>query len=817
MKKLLLTTLMLLCLVLKAEETYWVTLQGTTDAKTWTQLDPNNKYLCKWTDGSYLLMPDVNHTERCSRGWWTINDIRYYNFYVKNMTADLFVPANIRVHQVKVVDLVGETSGKTLTFSSNDAQFEPASVTMHTGTGEQDYDMTVTGHQTGEPLHIVTTGGTFGFALKLLVEKDESQPLTIQRSNIADGALLYRQHTPLLLTFSDSISLTSDYEATLNGTPVEVLASVNQIKVNLGGMAWNSQNTFCLRKGSVKNRIGKTNESDIVWNLEVGDEPLPAFPGAEGGGMYTTGGRGGKVYHVTTLEDSDNPSRGMLRWAVNQSGPRTIVFDIAGTIHLKSRIDIQNGDITIAGQTAPGQGITLADHNISVGADNVIIRYIRVRMGAGNLSDGEGEGADAMGGRGHRNIIIDHCSCSWSTDECVSFYGNEDFTLQWSIISESLMNSAHPKGNHGYGGIWGGCYATFHHNYMAHHQSRTPRWGAFYGMEALDMVDMRCNLIYNHGGNGAYGAEGMSGNIVNNVYKPGLSTATGAKRGRIMAAGTNGDYYGASNYTAARPRVGRLYVTGNLISSRQDDPLHPTESNEKNATNDNWKYGVRNQLGSTFSEADKDSLRAKAEMPCDFVTLHAPLQVLDKVLTYAGCSLGRDEIDDRLANEGRNGTCTFRGSTGGSWGLIDNEYDTRPSGAGDDWSPWPNLEGGSRPEGFDSDSDGMSDSFEDLMGLDPSNASDGNNICTHAGYEGYTELEHYLASLVSHITQAQNQEALNHLQSPCAFETEEWDVYDLAGRLICHTANPLDTASLKSGFYLVRQGSMVRKIRVNCN
>ncbi len=475
----------------------------------------------------------------------------------------------------------------------------------------------------------------------------------------------------------------------------------------------------------------------------MAEEKVPAFPGAEGFGRYTTGGRGGNVYHVTNLKD--NNAKGSLRWALSQLGPRTIVFDVSGTIHLNSAIKISD-NTTLAGQTAPGDGICLADYPVYVGS-NTIIRYTRFRLGNKNVKANGADGWDGLGGNDGHDIIIDHCSVSWSIDEACSIYGNVNSTVQWTIISQSLVNAGHSKGNHGYGGIVGGSGASFHHNLIAHHSSRTPRLGGRPSTQTDERVDMRNCVMYNWGGNGCYGGEGMNVNIVNNYYKPGPATPTGNKGRRIAGVGIRTKSYG-DTYPAYSPMLdvwGTYYVDGNVNTKYAD------------VTKDNWNYGMYNQIDKSASATDgtwNDQVKKdiRLDEPIDFIytTTHSAEEAYEKVLGYAGASLSRDSHDALMVSDVRDGLATYTGK-GNSKGFINSQDDNKPSDAPADWSAWPTLNSYDAP--IDTDGDGMPDEWEIANGLNPNDAAD-RNITNE---EGYTMLEVYMASIVKHITEAQNE------------------------------------------------------------
>ena len=472
-----------------------------------------------------------------------------------------------------------------------------------------------------------------------------------------------------------------------------------------------------------------------------------AFPGAEGFGRFTTGGRGGKVYHVTTLEDNGKTSLvGSLRWANAQSGPRTIVFDVSGTIMLKTAMRISK-NTTLAGQTAPGDGICIANYPVTLD-ENVIVRYVRFRLGNAALKDNpDAHEGDGLGAMDRKNIIVDHCSVSWSIDECLSVYGSKDITVQWCISSQSLVAAGHSKGNHGYGGNWGGSGASYHHNLMIHHTSRTPRLGPRPGTQKDERMDLRNNVIYNWGGNGCYGGEGMNVNIVNNYYKPGPGTLQGGTdiQQRIAGIGIRTTSY--TNHGTSSPNQwdvmwhvwGKFFVDGNV------NPLNSA------VTKDNWTYGIYNQIrqqdvDNTFDNAVKDSMHLYAPIPFLATTTHTAEKAYEQVLKYAGASLHRDALDEIMISDARNGEATFTGS-GNRYGFINSQEDVKSRIP----TMWPELRQGEVLK--DTDGDGMPDEWEDQHGLNKNNKADGNA----KGQGGYTNLEIYLNSLVAHITEAQNE------------------------------------------------------------
>ena len=465
----------------------------------------------------------------------------------------------------------------------------------------------------------------------------------------------------------------------------------------------------------------------ILFTSIIGNAQQIAFPGAEGFGRFTTGGRGQSVFYVTNLNDAGT---GSLRDALS-AGNRTILFKVSGTIYLKSSLSISYPNTTIAGQSAPGDGICIANYTFRVDASNVIVRYIRCRLG-----DVTKYADDAMDGNGtspkvsRNNIIIDHCSMSWCLDEAGSFYDNKNFTMQWCMLSESLYHSYHPKGDHGYGGIWGGQGASFHHNLLAHHTSRNPRFcGSRYTGDSInEIVDFRNNVIYNWGNiNTAYGGEGGNYNMINNYYKPGPAAPKGSVRYRILSYSV---YYAATDAAIYPDTVwgGKFYVNGNYVKG------YP------NTTYDNW-LGLGTNPGVQISSTAFNAVMARGQLTAPIIVAPVTTQTAEDAFNLVVAGAGaimpnRDVVDSRIARETTTGTVTYGGHT------YDSAYTANaPSGIIDsqtDVGGWPTLNSLAAP--YDGDIDGMADEWETQRGLNPSDASDRNNF----NINGYTNLENYL-------------------------------------------------------------------------
>lgn len=599
------------------------------------------------------------------------------------------------------------------------------------------------------------------------------------------------------------------YEATVESTPVKE-SETTETSVTISELKELTDYLFVIRAVADETdpymsdsaeaepvRFRTKSSATIEFDAELPEHEidgiLRAFPGAEGAGMFTTGGRGGTVYHVKNLNDS---GPGSLREAIGKAGARTIVFDVAGNIELKSTLKIANGNLTIAGQTAPGDGICIKGYGVEVNADNVIIRYLRIRPGDEHGDDG----TDALGGRYMQNIIIDHCSMSWSTDECVSFYVNRNMTMQYCLAYESLRNGGHGKGSHGYGGIWGGAPASFHHNILAHHDSRNPRLDSpeqygdgptpgatakAKGINRTDrLLDFRNNVVYNFCNYPAYGGVDITMNFVGNYYKWGPASINGCgpsykydkNTGKNIESGNKAchrDYFcSADTYydnngvsdTPAGCVTGnpKLYTDGN---SNVLDPSTASNLDSKKATANNQNGFIAGTTSGSKGSCPWAPIWSPTNYPvrtipdgkaCS-VTTHSANEAFNVLIQYCGASLRQDEADKRVLGDVKNGT----GSSGEnttttnakdmkrSWyGIIDSQNDK---------GGYPKLE--ATPEEIaraatDTDGDGIPDYYEDLFGLDSDNKADANEKTLDP--QGlYTNLEIYLHYLVKDITKAQ--------------------------------------------------------------
>lgn len=569
---------------------------------------------------------------------------------------------------------------------------------------------------------------------------------------------------------------------------------------------------------------------------------LPAFPGAAGYGRFATGGRGngatGRVAIVTTLEDDvDNPPEGSFRWAVQQGvetvinpifgemevkRPLTIVFEVGGVIELQGDLRVNRNDLTIAGQTAPGDGICFSGATINFGgSQNLIVRYIRSRPG-----DEAGDNTDGFRLENGGNFIIDHCSFSWAIEETTHFSSNRNTTVQYCIISESLYNSVHHKGARGYATQWGGEYASYHHNLLAHHNSRMPRINGSNSNDIESLVDYRNNVHYNWRSNGAfYGGEweatagrGFSSvNVVNNYFIPGPATSNPIfARPSLNRTGVDLDGYA------------KWYFDGNVMEGNAE------------MTADNWKGVDVQEVGSKeniyagevqLKTADIDGLPGELEDYASYT--ETADDALETVLASVGSSFPvRDVIDARVIAElmGEVPIVRYRHESPGGLvspllglesGLIDTPMNLLPENeqvSGAAWKVYRTVSADQAP--IDTDRDGIPDAWELQFGLDPNDPGDSKELHPETGY---SYLEMYLFDLIGEevSTSLANgsrsissvQILSNPVREVLSFQAEDWvveaEILGLSGQKLLRTAikgqhGTLGVRTLPAGVYVLK-------------
>ena len=476
-------------------------------------------------------------------------------------------------------------------------------------------------------------------------------------------------------------------------------------------------------------------------------DTIVAFPGAEGFGKYTSGGRGGKVVYVTSLaDDANGTTEGTLRWAVQQypGEPLTVCFAVSGEIRLVKDLRINRKNYTIAGQTAPGVGVVITHNKVNCGgSQNFIIRNIRFRIGRNDVK-GDIVTQNAFGAENCSDYIIDHCEFGWSTEENMNTYDSHFITVQYCIVHEGLNSSGHPKGARGYGCQWGGSPATYHHNLLVNNNKRSCRFNGAQSNDYVVYQDYINNVNYNFegGSNGCYGGENTANlaageynglnsahecNFINNYYKKGPNTTNTKLFVSVEKARSGATSWGPSKW----------YFTGNVFDGVET------------ATADNWS--AVNIKGYTKEESRVDTLIRPATPWWRWTTdsvygrydfdmyayavsdYETAADAFETVLDTAGC-FPRDHIGKRLVTDTRNGTYTYVGAKTGKKGIIDTEEDAE--GFYDYTVVAPLL---------DTDLDGMPDEWEIANGCDP-NTPD-NNV-RHAS--GYTMLEMYLDYAMTH-------------------------------------------------------------------
>jgi len=570
-----------------------------------------------------------------------------------------------------------------------------------------------------------------------------------------------------------------------------------------------------------------------VTGLHAENAAVKAFPTAQGYGRFATGGRGGIVVQVTNLSDyipgTETPIPGSFRWAFTQGRdstknrfgvwtyfykPMTVVFCVGGVIDLKADFTSNRGNVTIAGQTALGEGVCFKGYTLKFGGyDNYIVRYLKSRPG--DVSGTETSAARLENGD---NYIFDHCSFSWGIEETTHFSSGENFTIQWCLLSESLYNSIHKKGERGYAAQWGGQYATYHHNLLAHHSSRSPRINGANKNDVYALVDYRNNVNYNWGSSGAcYGGEWESTtsgyshiNFVNNYYKPGPATPSTL-------------YFAAPSYQrdgVTAKGYAKWYFSGNVMEGKSAYLA------------DNWLAVNTSAVGGKANiYADAEFYKTDGQLEDHAAYTETAEAAYAAVLSGVGATYPkRDGIDTRVIGEVA-GTIPISRSTytanevstpakGTSSGIIDTPWNLKPADASGDWDAWasyyPTVDASQAP--VDTDLDGLPDVWEIANALNPNDGSDGSRLTE----SGYTVLEVYLNGLVGETIPLVLKQApifmtpelrlyplpaINKLNISSTISVTAYTIYDVAGKRLSsglfNNDTAIDVAALSEGVYVL--------------
>ncbi len=497
----------------------------------------------------------------------------------------------------------------------------------------------------------------------------------------------------------------------------------------------------------------------LIAMVVSAQEKQLAFPTADGYGKYVTGGRGGKVYYVTRTDDctDDELVQGTLRWALRSGddSPRTVLFNTHGTIYLTSKLKMNHPNVSILGQSAPGGGVCLAGYPLNINQDNVIIRYVRFRAG-----DEPNESLTGLDLENCKQVIIDHCSMTWSMEECLTAYDTDSTTVQWCIIGEGLYNSKNSKGARAYATQWGGEHSTMHHSLITNSHSRSPRFNGVRNQSDPQSHDLHVesefanNVVFNWSAyNGIYGGENASTEadaynrvyMINNYYRPGPATKKNTSSRRYFMSGTGDN----------ASELGEWYLSGNKFETSGkwspssaiwgDDELAKVNAdNYYGFAADNASRGVNFwSVSPSQSVYEQHLLKSKPDVLSGLTYETADAAFL-KVTTQAGVSLPRyDEVDQRLIDEaaGRRDPQYAGESLPDEAGIIDSPSDITLAEHDAKFANYPFL--GMR-EGdryaIDTDGDGLPDNYETKIGLNPAYSSDAAVVAAN----GYTYLENYM-------------------------------------------------------------------------